>query len=97
MVIPVVTDDATLSSSPRPQCLRDSNHRCLLRNYNLFASCIVGQFASECWCGSGTPAQTYELYGRLPDSACDSECTGAGPEGEACGGAFKMSVYAYSA
>ncbi len=63
----------------------------------LLVPCIAGQFSSECWCGSGTPAQTYELYGQLPDSACDKECTGAGPEGEACGGSFKMSVYMHSA
>lgn len=49
------------------------------------------QFERECWCGSGTPAATYELYGQLADSACDDVCTG--DSSEACGGAVIMSVY----
>lgn len=51
------------------------------------------QWGRECWCGVGTPEETYELYGQLDDSECDYECTGIATE--ACGGFFAMSVYAF--
>eukprot|EP00752_Nemacystus_decipiens_P013406 g11871.t1 len=53
------------------------------------------QYGRECWCGSGTPEETYELYGELDDSECDFECTGVATEN--CGGFFAMTVYAYAA
>lgn len=52
------------------------------------------QYGRECWCGSGAPAETYELHGQqLDDGACDMGCTGVATE--ACGGFLTMSVYAY--
>ncbi|CAM9644887.1 unnamed protein product, partial [Hapterophycus canaliculatus] len=46
-----------------------------------------------CWCGAGTPDETYLLYGELDDSACDVPC--AGNSSENCGGSTIMSVYAF--
>eukprot|EP00903_Cladosiphon_okamuranus_P010019 g9501.t1 len=51
------------------------------------------QWARECWCGVGTPAETYELYGQLDDGACNRACTGIATE--ACGGFYAMTVYAF--
>ncbi|CAM9281127.1 unnamed protein product, partial [Hapterophycus canaliculatus] len=51
------------------------------------------QFGRECWCGSGTPAETYNLYGQLTDVGCDMACTG--DASEKCGGILKASVYAF--
>ncbi|CAM9901462.1 unnamed protein product [Hapterophycus canaliculatus] len=51
------------------------------------------QFGRECWCGSGTPAETYNLYGQLTDVDCDMACTG--DASEKCGGILKASVYTY--
>ncbi|CAN0031064.1 unnamed protein product [Scytosiphon promiscuus] len=51
------------------------------------------QFGRECWCGSGTPAETYNLYGELTDAECDMECTGDATE--SCGGHLAASVYAF--
>ncbi|CAM9721699.1 unnamed protein product, partial [Hapterophycus canaliculatus] len=51
------------------------------------------QFGRECWCGSGTPAETYNLYGELTDADCDTACTGDATEN--CGGTLTVSVYAF--
>ncbi|CAN0223621.1 unnamed protein product, partial [Hapterophycus canaliculatus] len=48
----------------------------------------------QCWCGAGTPEETYLRYGELDDSACDIPC--AGDSTENCGGSTIMSVYAFS-
>ncbi|CAM9882583.1 unnamed protein product [Hapterophycus canaliculatus] len=51
------------------------------------------QFGNECWCGAGTPEDTYLRYGELDESACDVPC--AGDPTESCGGNTIMSVYAF--
>lgn len=52
------------------------------------------QWRRECWCGSGTPEETYELYGGpLANSKCNLKCTGSSTE--RCGGTYTMSVYAF--
>ncbi|CAM9453682.1 unnamed protein product [Scytosiphon promiscuus] len=52
------------------------------------------QFSRECWCGAGTPADTYLRYGTaLDESSCDMACTG--DETEMCGGFTIMSVYSF--
>eukprot|EP00903_Cladosiphon_okamuranus_P008193 g7889.t1 len=54
---------------------------------------MTGLYGRECWCGSGTPDETYLLYGELDDSECATPCTG--DPSEACGGANALTVYVY--
>ncbi|CAM9891045.1 unnamed protein product, partial [Scytosiphon promiscuus] len=50
------------------------------------------QYGRECWCGSGTPEDTYLRYGpALEESSCNVPCTGDATE--MCGGHTIMSVY----
>ncbi|CAM9833263.1 unnamed protein product [Scytosiphon promiscuus] len=51
------------------------------------------QYGVECWCGEGTPEDTYLRYGELDAEACDIPCSG--DSSESCGGSTIMSVYAY--